>query len=182
MKKFIICLLLAVAFMGTKAQATLNVVDNGSSITYTTGSTQVTASKTQVILEKPATPTSLVYLHIGATKYGLNYKYYTPAKTNATQVYDTIASMLTSQDTSYSAVYYKITTAGVDTIDIPKNLYNFLTFRVDTGTVSILVDNTATTGIVTGSGTFGNHAAILGNRYRFALGNNTKVYVGAEKH
>ena len=71
MKKFIICLLWAVAFMGAKAQATLNVVDNGSSITYTTGSTQVTASKTQVILEKPATPTSLVYLHIGATKYGL---------------------------------------------------------------------------------------------------------------
>jgi len=182
MKKITFYLLLAVICMTVKAQATVNVVDNGSSITYTTGSTQVTAPKTQVILEKPATPTSLVYLHIGATKYGLSYKYYTPAKANANQVYDTIASMLTSQATIYSAVFYKVTTSGVDTIDIPKNVYNFLTFRVDAGTASIIIDNTATTNIATGAGTFGNHEAILGNRYRFALGNNTKIYVGAEKH
>lgn len=182
MKNFILCLLTAFICMTAKAQATLKVVDNGSSITYTTGSTQVTASKTQVILEKPATPTSLVYLHIGTTKYGLNYKYYTPAKANANQVYDTIASMLTSQDTVYSAVFYKVTTAGVDTIDIPKNVYNFLTFRVDAGTASIIIDDTVTPGVGTGAGTFGNHQAVLGNRYRFALGNNTKIYVGAEKH
>src|SRR6478672_10366186 len=125
----------------------VSLTDGGNRVIYRQGSVYVNVPKSEVKVEKPATPTSLVYLYLAGVKYGINYTYYTPTKTSSQQVWDTINAILTTQDTSIAEVYWKAITSTLDTIKLPANTYKYVQFRVDTGTVTVMVDATATAGI-----------------------------------